>query len=73
VPITIDIPDAATWPVLRRKVEEEIDRRTLELKNCPVEALVRSQAWIAALEWVLDAAKPPEPEPQEGEDDEIYA
>lgn len=56
--MSFSITEADVWPRIARAIEAEIRERADELRTITVDRLVRVQARIEALQWVLDESKP---------------
>jgi hypothetical protein len=54
----IEILDPDIWPALRRRIEERRAECIEGLMQTTPEALRGNQQYIAALDWVLEEAKP---------------
>lgn len=67
--IPLDFIETDTWPDLRPRVQTE---RTARLQGmlfvATIDMLKYEQGFIAALDWVLEEAKP-KPQPREDDDD----
>lgn len=62
--MSFTITESDVWPRLGASIAREVDRRTVELRQVSPEQLKTAQAWIEALCWVLEEAKP-KPSPRQ--------
>jgi acyl-CoA hydrolase len=63
--MTIELIESGDWPSLRRKIEAKRTEYVDGLLRVTPEALRGEQQFIAALDWVLEEAKPPMPDDRE--------
>lgn len=70
--IPLALIESDVWPSIRQKIEVERDRRVEGLLQVTPEGLRGEQKFIAALDWVLEQARPKMPDNDKGiyEDDD---
>ncbi len=56
--IPLELIEADCWPSVRQKIADERARRIESLLYATPDVLVGEQQFIAALDWVVDLAKP---------------
>ncbi len=63
--IPLDLLETEGWPMIRRKIAEERESRVNGLLHVTPGALIAEQAFIAALDWVVEQATPKPDEEEE--------